>query len=86
MRGSVSRLLRVLVRVGVVALAALLLAGCPDGGSGGEGASADSVTQRQRDSIVGESRLPGSKGVRDMMEASDRQKARVDRLDSLGGG
>lgn len=62
----------------------LALAACPEGGSNAD-SPADSLTQRQKDSIVGESSLPGAGGVRDMIEASDRQKARADRLDSLSG-
>lgn len=62
----------------------LTLAACPNGGSNAD-SPADTMTQRQKDSIVGESSLPGAGGVKDMIEASDRQKARADRLDSLSG-
>lgn len=61
----------------------LTLAACPDGGSDGAGSAADTLTRRQKDSIVSESGLRGAGGVKAMMKASDLQKARVDRLDSL---
>lgn len=80
---------RTLRRLGLFILAAALisvLAACPDGGSDAGSAAGDTLTRRQKDSIVGESGLPGSGGVKAMIEASDRQKARADRLDSLSGG
>lgn len=48
--------------------------------------ASDSVTQRQRDSIIGESRLPGAQGVRGALEASDAAAARAAALDSLSDG
>lgn len=48
--------------------------------------SADSVTQRQRDSIVGASGLPGAGGVRGALDASDAAAARAARVDSAAGG
>jgi hypothetical protein len=62
----------------------LLLAGCAGGESEGAGASADSITRRQRDSIIGESALPGARGVRGALEASDAAAARAAALDSAG--
>ena len=59
----------------------LMLAAC--GGQGGDGTPADTLTRRERDSIIGASRLPGSGGVRGALEASDSAAARSARLDSL---
>lgn len=61
------------------------LAAC-SGGEPREDAGAtppDSITQRQRDSIIGESRLPGAGGVRGALDASDAAAARAAALDSL---
>ncbi len=43
----------------------------------------DSLSQRQRDSILGESALPGAQGVRGALRAADSAEARQRRLDSL---
>lgn len=43
----------------------------------------DTLTQRQRDSIVGASSLPGAQGVRGALRASDSAAAQNARLDSL---
>ena len=59
----------------------LLLAACS--GQGGDGTPADTLTQRQRDSVIGASRLPGAGGVRGALEASDSAAARRALLDSL---
>jgi hypothetical protein len=40
-------------------------------------------TQRQRDSIIGASSLPGAGGVRGAMAASDTTRRRNARLDSI---
>ena len=41
------------------------------------------VTQRQRDSAVAASKLPGAKGVEGAMRASDAAAARAAALDSI---
>ena len=41
------------------------------------------MTQRQRDSAIGESRLPGAQGVRGALKAQDSAQARNTRLDSI---
>ncbi len=57
----------------------LLAAGCA-GRDDGEGIS----TQRERDSVVGASNLPGASGVRGALRAADSTNARHGRLDSAG--
>ena len=47
----------------VIAVATVVLLTACSGGEGGE-SSADTLTRRQRDSIIGESSLPGAGGVR----------------------
>ena len=41
-------------------------------------------TQRERDSVLGGSKLPGAQGVRGALRASDSAAARNARLDSVG--
>lgn len=53
------------------------------GGSGDEAAAQDTLTRRERDSIIGQSRLPGAQGVRGAMRAADSAAARNARLDSI---
>lgn len=60
------------------AFALLLAAAC----GGGDGANSDR-TEHERDSIVGQSALPGAQGVEGALEAGDSAKARNARLDSL---
>ena len=45
---------------------------------------AGSATQRERDSVIGASKLPGAAGVRGALRAADSAGARNARLDSVG--
>jgi hypothetical protein len=58
-------------------------AGC---GGAPEGAAvrADTLSQRQRDSVIGESRLPGAQGVRGALDAEAAAAARAAAADSIG--
>jgi hypothetical protein len=47
------------------------------------GRSAQVHSQRERDSVLGASRLPGAQGVRGALGASDSAAARNARLDSI---
>lgn len=40
-------------------------------------------TERERDSIIGQSRLPGAAGVKGALKVSDSAAARTARLDSV---
>lgn len=51
--------------------------------AGGAAGPADPAARRQRDSVIGESRLPGARGVRGALDASDAAAARNAALDSL---
>lgn len=53
------------------------------GGEPDPAADADTLTRRQRDSVIGESRLPGAGGVRGALDASDAAADRNAVLDSL---
>lgn len=61
-------------------LAIAFAAGCGTADAPGR----DTLTQRQRDSLVGASKLPGASGVTRALGASDSASARNARLDSLG--
>lgn len=52
-------------------------------GSGDHDEPADPMTQRQRDSVIGASNLPGARGVQKALEAADTAAARRARLDSM---
>lgn len=70
------------MRLAALLLAGALLAGC---GNGGESSAAaqDTLTRRERDSVIGASRLPGAAGVRGALRAADSATARNTRLDSI---
>jgi hypothetical protein len=61
---------------------ALLLLGTGGGPKSEEG-SKPLRTERERDSVIGASRLPGAGGVRGALRESDSASARNARLDSV---
>jgi hypothetical protein len=46
-------------------------------------AAGDTLTQHQRDSVLGASRLPGARGIRGALQAQDSATARNQRADSI---
>jgi hypothetical protein len=64
-------------------LAALLIGalGC---GTKKTAGTADTLTVRQRDSVLGASQLPGAQGIRGALRASDSAAARRDREEGTG--
>jgi hypothetical protein len=62
----------------LIALSATL-AGCAGSDSGNR---ADTMTRRQRDSVLGQTGLPGAQGINKALTASDSAKARAARIDS----
>lgn len=65
---------------GLAVAVAFLAAAC----SGDDGPAVER-TERERDSLIGQSRLPGAAGVRGALEAQDSAAARRARLDSIAG-
>ncbi|HEX6307421.1 MAG TPA: hypothetical protein VFZ69_04480 [Longimicrobiales bacterium] len=61
----------------------LMLAACSGEGTQSDTAARDTLTRRQRDSIIGASRLPGARGVQRALEASDSAAARNAAMDSI---
>jgi hypothetical protein len=63
-----------------IALAASLAA-CSPSETGGN--RRDTMTQRQKDSVLGQSGLPGAQGVTKALAASDSVRARTAQQDSI---
>ena len=65
-------------------IAVLLLLSACGGRSGAGGAAAgDTLTERQRDSILAKSQIPGASGVGSAMRAADSASARIRATDSV---
>jgi len=64
------------------ALLLLLAAAC--GGGAPDTAARDTLDRRERDSVIGASRLPGAPVVRRGIEVADSAAARAARIDSAG--
>lgn len=71
--------------IGVCMLLLIVIAveGCNRDDARGE--PPNTLTQRQRDSAIGASRIPGASGITRAMGAADSIAARNARLDSLDG-
>ncbi len=65
-----------------VVLLVLLAAACAKSAPS-RNASTDTLTRRQKDSVLGASRLPGSQGIRGALSAQDSAAARNARVDSI---
>ena len=63
-------------------LLCLVLVSCGKAQTSGRGAG-DTLTRRQRDSVLGASRLPGARGIRGALQAQDSAAARNARADSI---
>ena len=69
------------MRTGAVRLCILLVA-CAKAAPPAS-ASGDTLTRRQKDSVLGASRLPGARGIRGALSAQDSAAARNARVDSI---
>ena len=67
------------MRTSLVIVPLVLLAGCESE------RSTPARSERARDSIIGQSQLPGAQGVRGALRASDSAATRNARYDSIGG-
>lgn len=65
-----------------VLVVVLLVAGC--GEAPRQGLAADSLSRRERDSIIANSKLPGAPAVRRALEVSDTLASRADRINTGG--
>jgi hypothetical protein len=71
------------MRVCSLTIALALLAACSGGRSAKSTTAGDSLTERQRDSILARSRIPGASGVGSAMRAADSASARIRATDSV---
>ena len=55
---------------------------CGSGDDGAQRVNRDTLTQRQKDSILANSSIPGASGVKRAMTAADSASARAHRADS----
>lgn len=60
-------------------------AGAAKGGAGPATATShDTLTRRQKDSVLAASKIPGAAGVRAAMKAADSTSAHINALDTVG--
>lgn len=65
-------------------LLCVVLTACHRNDSGGSSSGpGDSLTERQRDSMLAQSRIPGARGVGAAMRAADSTTARIRATDSV---
>lgn len=69
-------------KVFTVSAIALVVTACGQG-TGDTQSAADTLTRRQRDSIISTMPLPGARGVGRALDAQDATRARAATLDSL---
>lgn len=65
---------------------ALGVVACSGGGDSQQTVQRDTLTQRQKDSILARSKIPGASGVGRAMTAADSASARVRAADTVGNG
>jgi hypothetical protein len=70
--------MRVLVLAGI-----MVLCGCGGGGQSANKVNRDTLTERQQDSILAKSSIPGASAVGKAMNAADSTSARVQASDSV---
>jgi len=71
------------MRSTIAPLLVLLLAGCGGDNSGKQAVNRDTLTERQKDSILAKSRIPGASVVGRAMTAADSTSAGAHRADSV---
>jgi len=64
-------------------LVALGAVGCGGGNGGGEEASGDSLSQRQKDSLLATMPVPGAGAVQKALDASEAARARAEAHDTI---
>jgi hypothetical protein len=70
---------------GWLVVVALAVGACMGGDAGSDAPAVNAdLTQRQRDSILAQSRIPGAAAVGAAQRAADAVEARVRRADSIG--
>ena len=69
------------IRLPLLAMSFIVLAACAPKDSGGN--NRDTMTQRQKDSVLGQSGLPGAQGVSKALRAADSVKAKQAQADTI---
>ena len=72
------------VRMCLRAIPLLALMGCSGGGQGGGSLPGDTLTQRQKDSIVSTLPVPGAEAVGRALDAADAARKRAQEHDTIG--
>ena len=67
----------------MLAVVMMLAAACSGKAGSGRANARDTLTERQRDSILARSRIPGASGVGAALRAADSTNARVRAADSV---
>ena len=67
----------------VLAMMCFAAAACGGSSSGSQAGARDSLTERQRDSILAKSKIPGASGVGRAMTAADSTSARVQQANQV---
>jgi len=62
-----------------------IVTGCSSGDADSSATNRDTLSQRQRDSILAQSKIPGARGVGAAMRVADSVNARVQAQDTIGG-
>jgi hypothetical protein len=62
----------------------VVIAACSSGGESQQAINRDTLTQRQKDSLLAQSKIPGAAGVGAAMRAADSTSARVQAADTVG--
>ncbi len=71
-------------RAMMVGVMAIGLAACSSGGKSAAAAGdTTKLTQRQHDSVIGASKIPGAQGIQKAQRAQDSAAAQAARLDSI---
>jgi hypothetical protein len=70
--------------VRLAAIVVLTTVACGGGSNSQQTVNRDTLTQRQKDSILAQSKIPGASGVGRAMKAADSTSARVQAADTVG--
>jgi len=71
------------IYLGIAATVLLAACGGSDAGKKTNAINRDTLTERQRDSVLGQSRIPGATGVAKAMRVADSTSARVNASDTI---